>query len=407
MAAYDLFLRAQDLFERNSGPLDGGDKVAPAIPLLEQALARDPKFLAAQCLLARVHGYFYRDQDHTPARLEQFSAAVQGAVRLAPDAGATHLALADYHYQRRDYAAAAAELALAGRTLPNESRVPELTGYMLRRQGHWEESTRSLERALALDPRNFVLLGQLGRSYASLHRYADQERLLQRMLAVKPGDPFTRQQLALVPFDARADLRPYQAALATLLAEHPDLASELDDPGTASCERSPAAYARALSHLPPEGSVAQGGFLIPRALYEGAYARYQGDAVRAREGFTVARVEVAKAVAARPDSAVAMSFLGLIDAALGRKEEAIAEGRRACEILPVAKDAIVGPGQLDNLATIYAWTGEKAAAIETLTALLRVPYTLSYGALKLDPQWDELRGDPGFEALVASQAPKP
>ena len=407
VAAYDLFLRAQDLYERNNGVLDGGDKVAQAVPLLEQALARDPKFLAAQCLLARVHGRLYKDQDHTPARLEQFSAAVQGAVRLAPDAGETHLTLADYHYQRRDYAAATAELALAGRTLPNESRIPELTGYMLRRQGHWEESTRSLEGALALDPRNFVLLGQLAQSYLSLHRYADQERLLQRMLAIKPGDPFTQLRLAEVPLNARADLRPYQATLATLLAEHPDLASELDNPDFAEYERSPAAYARALSHLPPEGSVAPGGFLIPRALYEGAYARFQGDAVRARDAFTAARVEVAKAVAARPDSAVALSDLGLIDAGLGRKEEALAEGRRACEMLPVAKDAIVGPGQLANLANIYAWTGEKAAAVETLTALLRVPYALSYGALKLDPQWDDLRGDPGFEALVASQAPKP
>ena len=408
VAAYDLFLRAQDLYERNSAAMDGGDKVAQAIPLLEQALARDPKFQAAWCLLARVHGYLYRNTDHTPTRLEQFSAAVQGAVRLAPDAGETHLALADYHYQRRDYAAATAELTLAGRTLPNESRIPELTGYMLRRQGHWEESTRSLEGALALDPRNFVVLTQLARSYEAMHRYADLERALQRALAVKPGDPFTRLQLTDVPLRARADLRPRLAVLATLLAENPDLAAELDDPGTAEYERSPAACARALSHLPPEGSAVAGGLLVPRAFWEGLFAHdVLGDAARAREAFTAARVEVAKAVAARPDSAVALSTLGLIDAGLGRKEEAIAEGRRACEMLPVAKDAIVGPDVLSNLGQIYLWTGEKAAAVETLAAFLRVPGNFSYGDLKLDPELDALRGDPGFEALVASQAPKP
>ena len=219
--------------------------------------------------------------------------------------------------------------------------------------------------------------------------------------------PSTRLQLAEVPLNARADLRPYQAALATLLAENPDLASELDDPTIAPSERSPAACARALSHLPPEGFAVPGGLLVPRAFWEGAYARFQGDAARARGAFTAARVEVAKAVAARPDSAVALSFLGQIDAGLGRKEEALAEGRRACELLPAAKNAIVGPTLLENLAQIYVWTGEKAAAIETLTALLRVPYTLSYGDLKLDSQWDALRGDPGFEALVASQAPRP
>ena len=227
------------------------------------------------------------------------------------------------------------------------------------------------------------------------------------MLAIKPGDPFTRILLAQVPFDARADLRPYQATLATLLAEHPDLATELDDPIIAACERSPAAWVRALSHLPPEGSAVRGGLLLPRAFYEGVFARDQGDAARARDALTAARVEVAKTVAARPDSAVALSYLGVIDAGLGRKEEALAEGRRACELLPVTKDAVAGPPLLANLAVIYAWTGEKAAAIETLTALMRVPNHLSYGFLKLDPQWDALRGDAGFEALVASQAPKP
>ena len=406
LAAYDLYLRARDIFERNEG-LPGADRVAEAIPLLEQALARDPKFLGAQCLLARVHGVLYRTRDHTPARLEQFSAAVQGAVRLAPDAGETHLALANYHYQRRDYAPVAAELALAGRALPNDPQIPQLTGYMLRRQGRWDEAVRSLEAALGLDPRNFVLLGQLVGAYSFMHRYADLERLLQRMLAVKPGDPVTRLRLTEVPLFARADLRPYQAALATLLAENPDLASELDDPGTALYERSPAAYARALAHLPPEGFAVAGGLLVPRAFWEGVYAHVQGDAARARDAFTAARVEVAKTVAARPDSAIALSYLGLIDAELGRKEEAIAEGRRACEMLPVAKDAIIGPDVLETLAQIYALTGEKAAAVETLMALTRVPNNLSYGDLKLDPTFDELRGDSSFEALVASLAPKP
>ena len=407
VAAYDLYLRAQEIFERNAGSAQGGDKTAEAIPLLEQALARDPKFLAAQCLLARLHGDLYRSHDHSPARLEQFSAAVQGAVRLAPDAGETHLALAEYHYQRRDYAAAAAELTLAGRILPNHPRIPELTGYLLRRQGRWDEAARSMEQALGLDPHNFLLLQQLGATYLSMHRYADDARVLQRALAVKPGDPFTRQLLADVPLHARADVRPRQATLATLLAENPDLAAQLDDPGTAMYERSPAACARALSHLPPGGTIVQGGLRLPRAFWEGAYAHFQGDAARAREAFTAARVEVAKAVAARPDPAVALSFLGVIDAGLGRKEEAVVEGQHACELLPVAKDALVGPDVLQNLAGIYAWTGEKKEAVETLAALLRVPNHLTYGELRLDPLWDALRGDPGFEALVASQAPKP
>ncbi len=137
------------------------------------------------------------------------------------------------------------------------------------------------------------------------------------------------------------------------------------------------------------------------------FARCEGDAARAQTAFTAAREEVARTVAAQPEAAVPVCYLGLIDAALGHKEDAIREGRCACELLPVGKDAILGPGIAVNLAQIYAWTGEKAAAVEQLTALARVPHTFSYGDLKLDPGWDELRGDPGFEAVVASLAPKP
>ncbi len=112
-------------------------------------------------------------------------------------------------------------------------------------------------------------------------------------------------------------------------------------------------------------------------------------------------------VAAQPDLAIADSLLGMIDAGLGRKAEAIAEGRRACELLPVAQDAVDGPVIAANLAQILAWTGEKTAAVEQIAAVERVPNQLSYGLLKLNPVWDDLRGDPGFEALVATLGPKP
>ena len=146
---------------------------------------------------------------------------------------------------------------------------------------------------------------------------------------------------------------------------------------------------------------------MPRAYYEGVFARAEGDASHAYAAFTAARTELAKTVAERPDAAVALSFLGVVDAGLGRKEDALAEGRRACELLPIAKDAILGPDVAARLARICAWTGEKTAAIEALVALERVPNNLPYGVLKLDPQWDDLRGEPGYEALVASLAPKP
>jgi hypothetical protein len=126
----------------------------------------------------------------------------------------------------------------------------------------------------------------------------------------------------------------------------------------------------------------------------------------AQAAFTAARSEVAKTVEKQPDFAAAVSLLGMIDAGLGRKEEALREGLRACELLPISKDAIAGTACAVNLAQIYAWTGDKDLAIEQIAAVERVPNEISYGRLKLHPYWDSLRGGPRFEKIVASLAPK-
>ena len=189
--------------------------------------------------------------------------------------------------------------------------------------------------------------------------------------------------------------------LATLIAEDPSVAPDVDDPDHALCERNAAATARALTNFPREGIV-QNGVNYPHAYFEGLVAYCQGDSAKAQAAFTASRSEVEK----QPDFAPALSLLGMIDAGLGRKEEARREGRRACELLPISKDAYDGVNLAANLAQIYAWTGEKDLAIEQIEAVERVPNFLSYGLLKLHPQWDSLRGDPRFEKIVASLAPK-
>jgi Flp pilus assembly protein TadD len=148
------------------------------------------------------------------------------------------------------------------------------------------------------------------------------------------------------------------------------------------------------------------GVNFSHAYWEGVVARCQGDLGKAQAAFTAARSEVEKIVEKQPDFAAALSLLGMIDAGLGRKEEALREGRRACELLPISKDAVDGAVFAANLAQIYAWTGDKDLAIEQIEAVERVPNQLSYGLLKLHPVWDSLRGDPRFDKIVASLAPK-
>jgi tetratricopeptide (TPR) repeat protein len=274
-----------------------------------------------------------------------------------------------------------------------------------RREGHWDEATRNLERALELDPRNFFTLQQLALAYGWQHRYADEVRTYDRALAIKPGDPATRINLALVALDWRADIKPFQATLATLVAENPSLALDLDALRPALCERPPTAATRMLANYPREG-VVNNGVNNPRAYWDGVVARCQGDSAKAQTAFTAARREVEGTVESQPDFAAAFSLLGMIDAGLGRKEEAIREGLHGSQLLPVSKDAIDGVDLAINLAQIYAWTGEKHRAIEQIATVERVPNTLSYGVLKLHPYWDSLRGDPRFEKIIASLAPK-
>jgi serine/threonine-protein kinase len=128
--------------------------------------------------------------------------------------------------------------------------------------------------------------------------------------------------------------------------------------------------------------------------------------VKARAAFTAARTEQEKHVQAQPNYGPALCVLGLIDAGLGRKEEALREGRRALELLPVAKDSVNGMRIMENFAIIAAWVGEKDLACEQLATATRLPGYLSYGELKLLPWWDPLRGDPCFEKIVNSLAPK-
>jgi len=407
LVAYDLYTRARELVGNVTDPATTQQKLVAAIALLQEAVARDRQFAVAWCLLSRLHARMYTaGYDHTVERFKQSYAAIEAASRFDPDAGELHLALANYYYESaRDYSRALDELAVAQRKLPNSAEVFQLSGYVQRRAGQWEEATRGLERAMQLDPRNVHTLQQLALTYQPQRRYQDQARIYDRVLSLIPGDGFTRGLQALVPVDWKADLRPYQRLMAELTTTDPQKAAEADDINYTICERTPEAYGRGLKHYPQNGSV-NNGINYPHAYFEGVVAICEGDRDKARNAFNVARGEIAAVVARDPGFAPAISFLGMIDAGLGRKEEALEEGRHACELMPPSKDAIDGVVLAVNLAQIYVWTGEKDLAIERLQAVERLPTYLSYGLLELQPIWDPLRGDPRFEKIVASLAPK-
>ena len=409
LVAYDLYARAKTLIENSAINLPQHESLVEAVRLLNEALQRDPAFALAHYQLAHAYDLLYFvGGDHTPARLAMADAAIQALARLRPNSGEAHLALAKHYYWGYlDYDRARGELELAKKSLPNDSLPFLLVGYIDRRQSRWTESTKNLERAVELDPQNPGVLEQINRSYMCLRRYADAEAALDRAIALVPKEAGMRASRAEIELHWHADPRPLSSTVQAILAENPRAVENIADFWLylSLCQRDFVGAQRALAALPIDGCHVE-SIPFPRAWCEGVVAQMRGDTAASRAAFTAARNEMAKLVREQPAYAEAHCALGMADAALGHKEDAIREGGRAVELLPVTKDSINGALLVQNLAVIYAWTGEKDLAFEQLAIAARIPDYLSYGQLRLHPYFDSLRGDPRFDKIVASLAPK-
>src|SRR5204862_56115 len=302
-----------------------------------------------------------------------------------------------------DYDGALAELEVARQTLPNDARIFGWTGLIERRQGHWKESTRNLERAVELDPRDIeLLLAGVAGNYSFLWSFSESKQWLARALAFEPNNVFTKVLLAGLDFDWKADTRPWHQTIDSIRATNPAAPQSIVNDWLicALAERDAAAAKNAFIALGEDPISFGGNVIFNRPFAEGVIARMTKDDEKARLAFTAARAKQEKIVQAQPNYGPALCVLGLIDAALGRKEEALREGRRAVELLPVEKDSMNGANMVKYLAMIAAWVGDKDLACEQLASVIRCPSSLSYGQLKLLPFWDPLRGDPRFEKLV-------
>jgi len=409
LVAYDLYIRAKTLIATSAFSTPQRESLVEAIPLLNQAIERDPTFALAYYQLAQAHDQLYFGGiDHTATRLAMADTAIQSLTRLRPNSGEAHLARAKHLYWGYlDYDHAREELKLAQQSLPNEPLVFEILGFIDRRQGRWTESTKNLARAIELDPQNSGFLKQLADNYVCLRQYADAERVLDRAIAVDPKDSNVRAYRAEIELHWHADPRPLSSTIRAITAEDSREAKNIAQLWleVSLCERDFDGATRALAAMPSAGCY-DDWIPFPRAWCEGLVAQLRGDTAAAHAAFTSGRNETAKLIADQPDYAEALCVLGTADAALGNKEDAIREGRRAVELLPVSKNAIEGALLIKYLAVVYAWTGEKDLAFEQLTIAAKLPGFLSYGELRLYPRWDLLRGDPRFDKIVASLAPK-
>ena len=405
IAAYELYLRAKEIERAGRSTRE---TLMQQIALLDQAVAQDPAFVSALCLLARSHFEMYwSNHDHTPERLALGRTALDAAARLKPDAGEVHLTRALLHYWgSRDYEPALAELALARRTLPNNADVVLFSGLIKRRQGRWEESTRHLEEAVKIDPRNATTLAELATTnYVSLRRYAEAARVCDGVLAWKP-DFSSDMARARVDRLARGDWRRMERVLAgpgaKALRPEQFAVARLD---LAFLQRNYAEAEAALSAT-KAAEFPGGGYVTPREWYEALVAQGLGQAEKAQTAFIAARERAAANVAKRPDDAKALMILAEIDARLGHKEDAVRAGEQARVLLPIAEDALDGLRIISRLAAVYGQIGETTRALDLLDEATAKPSGPHYGELMLDERWDPLRKEPRFEKILASLAPK-
>jgi TolB-like protein/Tfp pilus assembly protein PilF len=408
--AYDLYLRARQLDDLSNDP-DAKGSLLQGISLLEEAVRRDPKFLRAYCLMAETHmDLYWEGFDHTDQRRELARIALQHAEEIQPDAGEVHWQKGIYAYHGfRDYDQALKEFELAKQRLPNEARIYVNVGAVDRRTARWNEAEANFKRAVELDPRNFVVLMEAGSLFQATRRYAEGKILYQQCLGILPNDPFAHNLLGFGFFAETGDTEAWRKQLDVVAQQGPEAARGVAFPILVCSwvRRDRTAAEKAVALIPAEG-VANSfdEAAVPREYCVGRTAWLFGNKELAQTALTAARGIFERTTREQPDYPQAWAYLGLTDAMLGRCSEAIQEGRRTCELLPYTKDSWIGPTFINYLAAIYAACGEKDAALQQLNTSAELPTGVTYGELKQSPDWDTLLGDPRFEQIVASLAPK-
>jgi serine/threonine-protein kinase len=398
--AYLLYLQAHDLFTR---PDKLNDDLTKAEQLYEQAVKLDSHFALAFAGLASVEDWMYHTSfDPTPARKEKARAAAEEALRLQPNLPEAHLAMGFYyHYCDRDYQAALNEFAIAKQSLPNSSEVYMAIGAIERRRGKWAQSTANFEKAASLSPKDSFIPVNLGGNYRANKDFETADKIFDRAIEAAPNSLSARAEKAMLAFDWKGDLGPMEKELARMPPGFdPDGFVTYSRVQLLMLQRKFPEALAVLNQLSP-GLRDLRYDDKPREFFEGAIYTFLNDKEKARSAFEQARPIAEQSLREAPNNAFRHALLGQILAGLGEKEAAIAEGKRAVDLLPESEDALEGPKATLELAKIYTWTGETDQALLLLDHSLSSPSGITVSSLKIDPVWDPLRSDPRFQALLS------
>jgi serine/threonine-protein kinase len=407
LTAFALYQQAKDTIDKYLELQDPAASLGKAAQSLDDATARDSRFVLAYCYLARAHDLLYfLDLDPTPERKQLGERAAAKALELQPNSADAHLARGDYLFRcLRHYERAQEELAIARPGLPNSVPFFVLCGYINRRQGHWAEAERDFATAVKLDPRNPNAVNLLVDTFVLERRFAEAKLAYDRAIAAGMREPIALIRRAALDFGESGDSTSLRAALAA--------APDVDVGGgetswrvmIAIVDRNFDGARRVLAASPRDDfQDVDFSFYFPRAWYEGLIARAEGDKAKASAAFVTARAVLDSRLKNKPNDPRTLAVLAQIDASLGNKERSVQEAQAAIAGMPISQDAYDGPLVLQGLAQVYTWLGDYEKAIDEVERLIAVPGYLSYGYLKTDPAWQPLQTQPRYQRLLASMA---
>ena len=400
LQAYDLYLRARAALRGEGGAIPR-ENWNVAVTLLNRAIARDPKFTLAYCLLNEVYVLQYRfGEDHSPQHLAAAKDAAETALRLEPNREEARLALARYYYHGlSDYRRTEQELSSIPSSAPHEVEFFTLASLVERRLGKFAASIRDGEKAVELDPQNGALAVSLMQTYSGLRRFDHAERAANAAIARLPGA--STNGVLVVKNEAALGMGNVEGARAALDSIHDK--DEMDYQAARLW-----LYLMERDYSGAKAFAAKATDEVKRMpsfwLIVAMVAHAQGNLEEARQANAEAKRIALASLLQRPDNPEALGELAFAEAALGRKEEALRHARHATEILPPSADALAGPMCENRLAQVLAVTGDRDGAFDKLGKLVKLPFGLNHGDLKLNPMWDDLRDDPRFDRILAESA---
>jgi len=405
--AYLAFVQAHDLSCAYEDPA----KLKQSGQLYQRAIDLDPNFALALARYSQLESWMVHDGDRSPERRNKARSLAERALQLQPGLPEAHLALGiSYYYGDNDYDAALREFEIAREGLPNESEMYLYIGAIQRRQGKWAESTANLEKAATLNPKDWWPLQNLAMNYAMQRNFAAANKTIDRALELNPNGIGLWETKIKLAVAEKGDFSVYQQALEKM-KPLPVSSEERLKIVTAQAElllfeRKYQQVLQLAESVTDESLAALPGSSAPKYYAIGIAQNGLGDDTAARTAFVKAKNVIEEQLKQKQDDIHLHIQLAKVLAWLGEKDAAVAEAKRAVDLRPESKDAFQGPEITEQVAQVYTILGDNARAIELLDALLSRPSEVTLHALKVNPAWDPLRNDAGFQALFAKYAGK-